>query len=111
DAGWGTFGFANSLYNNPKDPGVAQDLSDQWFEGFIRPGLSGVFAQPSSGEFYGKISAVGERTYGAVPEPVGEDISSFGPEGLYVGWRSGKSLVLGDNAVDVTVGRAPYKIG
>ena len=41
DAGWGTFGFANSLYNNPKDPGVDENLSDQWFEGYVKPALSG----------------------------------------------------------------------
>jgi hypothetical protein len=111
DAGWGTFGFANSLYNNPKDPGVAQDLSDQWFEGYVKPALSGVYTRPSSSEIYGKISAAGERTYGAVPEPFGHDISSFGPEDLYVGWRSGKSLSIGENAVDLTVGRAPFKLG
>jgi len=111
DAGWGTFGFANSLYINPKDPGTNQDLSDQWFEGFVKPALSAVYAQPSSSEFYGKISAVGERTYGAVPEPFGHDVSSFGPEDLYVGWRSGTSLSIGENAVDLTIGRAPFKLG
>ena len=39
DAGWGTFGFANSLYNNPKVPGVDEHLSDQWFEGYVKPAL------------------------------------------------------------------------
>ena len=39
DAAWGTFGFANSLFEDPKE-GVAQDLSDQWFEGFVKPGSS-----------------------------------------------------------------------
>jgi hypothetical protein len=109
-AGWGTFGFANSLYNNPKDP-VAQDLSDQWFEGYIKPSLGGVFTTASESEFYGKVSAAGERTYGAVPEQFGYDISSFGPDDLYIGWRSGKSLDLGENAVDVQIGRAPFKLG
>ena len=27
DAGWGTFGFGNSLYRNPREPGVTDDLS------------------------------------------------------------------------------------
>ena len=44
DAGWGTFGFANSLFVNPKDPGTNEDLSDQWFEGFVKPALTGVYA-------------------------------------------------------------------
>ena len=42
DAGWGNAGFANSLYDNPKEPGVDEDLSDQWFEGYVRPALSAV---------------------------------------------------------------------
>ena len=35
DAGWGTFGFGNSLYTNPHEPGTPENLSDQWFEGYI----------------------------------------------------------------------------
>ena len=111
DAGWGTFGFANSLFLNPKDPGTNENLSDQWFEGYVRPALSAVFAQSSSSEFYGKISVVGERTYGSVPTAFGEDVSSFGPEDLYVGWRSGQALSIGENAIDVSVGRERYRLG
>ena len=88
-----------------------QDLSDQWFEGYIKPSLGGVYTTASDSEFYGKVSAAGERTYGAVPEQFGYDISSFGPDDLYIGWRSGKSLDIGENAVDVQLGRAPFKIG
>jgi Alginate export len=111
DAGWGTFGFANSLYNNTHDPGVLENLSDQWFEGYVKPALSWSYALPTSGELYGKISAVGERTYGSVPPAFGEDVSSFGPEDLSIGWRSGQSLTSGENAVDVTIGRAPFQLG
>jgi hypothetical protein len=110
DAGWGTFGFANSLFNNPKE-GVDENLSDQWFEGYVKPALSATYTRASSSQIYGKLSAVGERTYGSVPEAFGEDISSFYPEDLYIGWRSGNSLALGENAVDLTVGRARYKLG
>ena len=111
DAGWGNFGFANSLYNNPKNPGVVDNLSDQWFEGYVKPALSGAYTLASSSEIYGKVSAVGERTYGSVPPQVGRDVSSFGPEDLYIGWRSGESLDIGENALDFTVGRAQYRIG
>jgi hypothetical protein len=112
DAGWGTFGFANSLYNNPKEPGVTEDLSDQWFEGYVKPALSGSYTFASSSEIYGKLSAVGERTYGSTPAIFGQDISSFGPEDLSIGWRSGKSLErFGENAVDVVVGRTQYRLG
>src|SRR5262245_31219248 len=43
DAGWGTFGFANSLFDNPKEAGVDDNLSDQWFEGYVKPALSGSY--------------------------------------------------------------------
>src|SRR6185503_3223108 len=88
NAGWGTFGFANSLYDNPKEPGVDENLSDQWFEGYVKPALSGAYTFPSTSELYGKVSVVGERTYGSVPAAFGSDVSSFGPEDLSVGWRS-----------------------
>jgi hypothetical protein len=112
DAGWGNFGFANSLFTNPKEPGVDENLSDQWFEGYIKPGLSATYTLASSSVLYGKISVVGERTYGSVPAQFGQDISSFGPEDLHVGWRSGNSIPsLGDNALDFTVGRSQYRLG
>ena len=111
DAGWGTFGFANSLYNNPKEPGVDENLSDQWFEGFVKPALSGDYTLSSESELYGKVSGVGERTYGSVPPAFGQDVSSFGPEDLYFGWRSGKALTIGDNAIDLSVGRRQYQLG
>jgi hypothetical protein len=50
DAGWGNFGFANSLFNNPKNPGVDDNLSDQWFEGYVKPALSGTYTLASSSE-------------------------------------------------------------
>jgi hypothetical protein len=111
DAGWGTFGFANSLYNNPKEPGIAENLSDQWFEGYVKPGLSLAYTLPSESQIYGKVSAVGERTYGSVPPAFGADVSSFGPEDLFVGWRSGKALTIGENAIDLSIGRNQYKLG
>src|SRR5262245_38650683 len=110
DAGWGTFGFANSLYDNPKNP-VPENLSDQWFEGYAKPAISGTYRLASSSEVYGKVSVVGERTYGSAPELYGPDVSSFGPEDLSIGWRSGKSLGSTENLVDVTVGRAQYRLG
>ena len=111
DAGWGTFGFANSLFTNPKEPGVEENLSDQWFEGYAQPALTGVYTFPSSVQLFGKLSVVGERTYGSVPEQFGEDVSSFGPEEMNIGWRSGDALTLGENALEVVVGRAQYRLG
>ena len=112
DAGWGTFGFANSLYDNPKEPGVDENLSDQWFEGYVKPAISGSHAFASTSELYGKVSVVGERTYGSVPAAFGTDVSSFGPEDLSIGWRSGKSMApLGENGLDFVVGRTQYRLG
>ena len=110
DAGWGTFGFGNSLFNNPKEP-VPENLSDQWFEGYIKPAISGSHKLASSSELFGKASVVGERTYGSVPEAFGTDVSSFGPEDAYFGWRSGKSIGEKENVVELTVGRSQYKLG
>ena len=111
DAGWGSFGFANSLFNNPKEPGVDENLSDQWFEGYVKPALSASYATASSGVIYGKISVVGERTYGSVPDAFGQDVSSFGPEDMYVGWKSGTSAAGAESTLDFTVGRAQYQLG
>jgi hypothetical protein len=108
DASWGTFGFANSLFQNPKE-GVAERLSDQWFEGAVKPKLSGAYTFASSGTIYGSLSAVGERTYGSAPFLVGDDVSSFQAEDLAIGWRSGPTP---DNTLfDVTIGRVPYQLG
>lgn len=111
DAGWGTFGFANSLFDNPKEPGVEENLSDQWFEGYVKPALSGNYTFASSSQIYGKVSVVGERTYGSVPAAFGQDVSSFGPEDLSIGWRSGKWLEIGENALDFVVGRTQFRLG
>src|SRR5262245_24587679 len=110
DAGWGTFGFGNSLFDNPKDP-VPENLSDQWFEGYVKPAISGRYRLRSSSELYGTVSVVGERTYGSAPELYGPDVSSFGPEDLSIGWRSGTSIGSTENLFEVTVGRAQYRIG
>ena len=111
DATWGTFGFANSLYQNPKE-NVEENLSDQWLEGAVKPALSAVYKLSNSSELYGKLSAVGERTYGSAPDLVGGDLSSFGADDLSIGWRSGTvHTKFGENAFDVTVGRTPFTLG
>jgi hypothetical protein len=111
DAGWGSFGFANSLYNNPKE-GVPENLSDQWFEGYLKPALSGTYTFASSSQLYATLSGVGERTYGSVPAAFGQDVSSFQVEDMAIGWRSGTSIDgLKENALDLTIGRAQYRLG
>jgi hypothetical protein len=109
DVGLGAFGFANSLYTNVR-PDPSGDLSDNWVESYAKPALSARFALGES-EIHGKLSAVGERTFAAPPPLVGEEASSFQVEDLYLGWRSGKTLGLTDDVLQLTVGRAPYTIG
>jgi len=112
DAAWGTFGFMNSLYTNPKPGQPSGELGDNWFEGSIKPALTGTYETPAAWTIWGKASVVGERTYGAAPSLVGEDASSFKAEDLALGIRSGKALgALGDDAIELTVGRAPYQLG
>jgi alginate export protein len=111
DATWGVFGFANSLYTNPKPEEPSGDLSDNWMEGSIKPALSAEYTTGSSAQIYAKASGVGVRTYSAPPPLVGSEASSFDVEDLYIGWRSGNSIGLGENVLDFTIGRAPYKIG
>ena len=109
-AGWGFFGFANSLYANSHDE-VQQDLSDNWMEGFVKGGFDGKFKLSNGSEIYGALTGVGERTYNAPPPVVGGEASSFELEDAYVGWRSGTSLGLGENALDFKAGRTQYQIG
>jgi hypothetical protein len=109
DAGLGGFGFANSLYTDVR-PDPSGNLGDNWAESFVKPALSASFGLGQS-ELYGKISAVGERTFSSAPSLVGEDASSFKIEDGYLGWRSGKSIGGSENLLDFTVGRSQYKIG
>jgi hypothetical protein len=109
DAGLGGFGFANSLYTNVR-PDPSGDLSDNWAESYVKPAVSASFALGGS-ELYGKVSAVGERTFAAPPSLVGEAASSFKVEDLSIGWRSGTCLGGSENLVDLTVGRTPYTLG
>ena len=109
DAGAGAFGFANSLYTDVR-PDPSGDLSDNWFESYIKPALSGSYRTGRS-ELFGKLSVVGERTFAAPPPLVGEEASSFQVEDAYLGWRSGTALGRSENVLELMAGRAQYKIG
>ncbi len=111
DAGYGVFGFDNSLYLNPRPDDPSGDLGDNWTEGMVKAGLSAVHSNSGGSEWYGKISAVGEGTFSSAPDLVGSDATSFGVEDAYIGWRSGTSIGGGENVLDFTVGRTQYKLG
>jgi hypothetical protein len=111
DASAGAFGFANSLYANPKPEEPSGNLSDNWLESSVKPAITGTFTSSKSWQLYGKVSAVGERTFSAPPSLVGEDASSFKVEDLHLGWRSGKAVGSSENELEFTVGRAQYQLG
>jgi hypothetical protein len=102
-ATWGSFGFADSYYTNPRPGEPSGDLSDNWFEGSLKGGIKGSYKMSDSSEIYGSLTAVGERTYGAGAQIVGDDASSFQIEDAYLGWKSGD--------VDLTLGRTRYRLG
>ena len=64
-AGVGAFGFSNSLYTDVR-PDPSGDLSDNWFESFVRPALSASMGL-GEGTLYGGLSVAGERTFAAPP--------------------------------------------
>jgi hypothetical protein len=109
DIGVGAFGFDNSLYGNQR-PDPSGDLSDDWFESYIKPALAVEFPI-KRGALFAKASAVGVRTFSAPPTLVGDDASSFDIEDAYLGWRSGDSLGGTDDLLQITLGRAPYHLG
>ena len=112
DATVGYFSFGNSLYTDPKPDQPSGDLTANWLEGSLKPALSAEYTTDSSAQFFGKLSGVGERTYGASPSLVGGDANSFELEDFHIGWRSGNSLEgLGENALEFTVGRSRYRLG
>ena len=110
DAGAGAFGFDNSLYTDLK-PDPSGNLSDNWVETYIKPALSADIGLQGGSALFGKLSAVGERTFSAPPTLVGESASSLLAEDAYLGWRSGTSMEIGEDALEIMAGRAPYKIG
>src|SRR5262245_38415047 len=48
DVTWGAFGFAHSLYANPRPDEPSGDLSDNWLEGSAKPALTGEYALDNS---------------------------------------------------------------
>ena len=112
DAGWGTFGFANSLYDNPKEPGVEENLSDQWFEGYVKPALSGELhvRVVERGLRQGERRRRAHVRIGAGSLSV-RTCRRLDLKTSTIGWRSGESLTMGENALDFIIGRAQYRLG
>src|SRR5262245_10878706 len=67
DGTFGAFGFGNSLYRNPKADQPSGNLSDNWFEGSVKPAIGGTYTMKDTSQIYGKVSGVGERTWSGSP--------------------------------------------
>ena len=59
--GLGHLRFREFSVQQSKNPGVQENLGDQWFEGYVKPALSGHHTFASGSDVYGKVSAVGKR--------------------------------------------------
>ena len=90
-AGWGIFGFGNSLYANSHDEIHPGPRPTTGWKGTSRAASAGTTRMSGGSELYGEVTGVGERTFNAPPPLVGGEASSFGVEDLYIGWRSGNS--------------------
>ncbi|MFN4278583.1 MAG: alginate export family protein [Ferrovibrio sp.] len=117
DAGFGLFSVTNAIHglgsqargSNTREGGRA------WSEGFIAPGLTADWNLGDS-SLYGGFKLVGSATRGegdAQRESSTSDRpESLGIEDAYLGWKSGIAFAsLGEDAVDVSVGRQPFSVG
>ena len=86
----GAFGFADSLYTDPKPEQPSGDLSDNWFEGSIKPALS---AEYTTGELRAGLRQVERRRRAHLRRRANAWSATTRPHSmwrtLYIGWRSG----------------------
>ena len=94
---------------------VIGDHVGDWWEYAVTGGLEGALELGGSGLVYGRASAIGTGSGGL--DAAGSDFGDRHPEkleaeDLYVGWRSGDLFEgLGENALDISVGKQKYQIG
>jgi len=109
ELGAGIFGAEASNFG--ADP-AAENTG--WYEGFVKPGLKGVYDTGQAGLFYGELSYVGSRTFadGDLAGFTSNDSKGWETEQAYVGWRSGDLLdALGEDALDISIGEQDFSIG
>ena len=114
DASIGAFGFHNSFYTDPKPEQPSGDLGDNWFEGAVKPALTATYTSPRSWQVYGKVSVVGERTYGADPTVLRDGrlfVRRRGPRGRMAIGRRPRRRIWGRTFSSSPSGRAPYELG
>lgn len=115
-----TAGYVNTNHTNFGDgvwlaPDYAKNGGDNadWFEGYLKAGLTGSVALPGAGSVYGEWQLVGSATRSG-PDAEGWNVdnpSEIEQELAYVGWKSGKLLPLGEDFLDLSFGQRDFKIG
>lgn len=116
DAGLGLFGVSNAQngLGSLSSHGVRQG-GRRWAEAYVTPGLEAEY-QLDDSTLYGGLRATASLTRGD-GEAQRNSVTDMNPESLslseaYLGWKSGQSFaVLGEDAVDASVGRQGFVIG
>ena len=108
-AGYGVFHSSESYA-----PLKSEEGSVRWNEGYYKAGFSGSYTLAKAGQVYGAWNYQGTGTWkdgDAAGKTTGDERRNA-VEDAYVGWRSGNWLpFLGEDGVDVSLGRQKYKIG
>jgi hypothetical protein len=90
--------------------------SGDWTEVVATPSLDWRYALRNGSAFYGRTSVVGAFTNGIDAEGKNANspqIADVELEDAYLGWKSGDLLKdsLGENALDLSIGRRKYQVG
>ena len=89
--------------------------SGSWWETYLHPGIEGRYALGNGSALYGRLSAVFASTNeldAAASNLLEGNVTATRVEDAYVGWRSGGLFEgLGEDFLDVSVGRQQYVVG
>jgi len=90
--------------------------SDAWTEAVATPSFDWRYTWPKGSTFYGRTSVIGAFTNGIDAEGKNVNaprIADVELEDAYLGWKSGDLLKgsLGEDAIDLSIGRRKYQIG
>ncbi len=114
EAGLAYFTQNNSWYG--RSTASLGRSSDRWTEGYLTPGLLGELDLGGAGRASAGVSVVGAFTHGT--DAAGSNVDDTAPTDValdqaWIGWNSGSLLAgtLGEDAVDLSVGRQEFELG
>ena len=89
--------------------------SDDWWEAGIHAGIEGSFFFENNSELYSRVSFVHSSTddvdAAGSDLPASKNPSKTNMENYYIGWRSGDTIGLEKDFLDISVGMQPYQAG